>query len=106
LIHNSITNHSDKATKSSNNDIFLDIQKLIDQSSNNTGSEGINNVDAMTKFTANRKVQEVIKRIYERENKIKRKLSTLKMVQMYEEVKDVQAKPTISKMSQNIIKSK
>ena len=60
----------------------------------------------MSKIANSRKVKEVIQRIYERENKIKTKLSNLRLAKHYEEVKDCRSKPQISKKSQQIIEKK
>ena len=83
------------------NEIFLDIQKLIDQS-----SEPQNKDDDISKLISSNKVNSLIKRIYDRENRIKRKIDKLRMEKMYDEVKHLQAKPVISKRSQDIIRRK
>jgi hypothetical protein len=53
-----------------------------------------------------RKVQDVITRIYERESKIKTKLSNLRKAKTQEEDQTIQSKPQISKKSQAIIDKK
>lgn len=93
-----------QSVKSFSNDIFLDIQKIIDQTSSNGTSH--NSRERMQKLTQNKKFEEVIKRIYKRENDLKEKLNSLRMEKMYKEAKNIQAKPKISKRSQQIIERK
>jgi hypothetical protein len=98
-----------------NDEIFLSIQKMI-ENGNSLSSLLFNEIgeneqtpsskQSLDKFVNSRKVQDVVQRIYERESKIKSKLTNMRMAKRFEEVKDVRAKPLISKKSQQIIERK
>jgi hypothetical protein len=98
-----------------NDEIFLSIQKMI-ENGNSLSSLLFNEIgeneqtpsskQSLDKFVNSRKVQDVVQRIYERESKIKSKLTDMRMAKRFEEVKDVRAKPLISKKSQQIIERK
>jgi hypothetical protein len=98
-----------------NDEIFLSIKKMI-ENGNSLSSLLFNEIgeneqtpsskQSLDKFVNSRKVQDVVQRIYERESKIKSKLTNMRMAKRFEEVKDVRAKPLISKKSQQIIERK
>jgi len=44
--------------------------------------------ETASKVSQDRRVQEVVQRIYERENKIKNKLSTMRIAKRYEELQN------------------
>ena len=54
-------------------------------------------MNLLNKIAGSKRFQEVVQRIYDRESKIKSKLSNLRFMKYVSEVKDLQQKPTISK---------
>ena len=105
----------EKSANTFNDEIFLSIQKMIDHGNSlslrllteiGENEQPSSSKQSLNKFVNSRKVQDVVQRIYERENKIKNKLTNMRMAKRFEEVKDVRAKPQISKKSQQIIERK
>ena len=92
-----VSSRLEKSANTFNDEIFLDIQRLIDQSENDPSCKIGNKNELKNKIANSKKFQEVIQRIYERESKIKDKLSNLRILKYLSEVKEVQQKPTISK---------